>query len=154
MALYINDGGSTTWRTATAFYVNDGGSTTWRDIQEAWVNDGGGTTWRKFWSSRSLVSLTGLDYGGDPTLGLLRISWTTAGDMTGLAITIDADFSGGSTYGSPVDSGVSTSGTPYDATLDGMTGFSTLDTTNIRLRLMDGVTVLSELTMSGPYAFA
>lgn len=155
MPLWINDGGSTTWRSVTEFSINDGGSTTWRTVTTAWINDGGSTTWRQIYSNRALASLSGLDYSGsDPTLGLLRISWTTSGDMTGLTITIDADFAGGSTYGSSVDSGVATTATPYDSTLSGMVGFSTLDTTNIRLRLMEGATVVDELTMSGPYAFA
>lgn len=155
MPTHINDGGSTTWRTVTEFSVNDGGSTTWRTVTDAWVNDGGSTTWRKIWSNRSFLTILGLDYGGDPTLGLLRISWTTNGSMTGLTVTVDADFAGGTTYGSAVDSGLDPStGTPYDSTLSGLSGFSTLDTTNIRLRLMDGVTVVDEITMAGPYAFA
>lgn len=155
MPLYINDGGSTTWRTVTEFSIYDDGGSTWRTITEAWINDGGSTTWRKFWSARGFLTIQGLDYGGDPDLGLLRISWTTQGSMSGLTVDVNADFAGGTTYGSSVTTGLDpSSGTPYDSDMSGLPGFSTLDTTNIRLRLMDGVTIVDEITMAGPYAFA
>lgn len=149
MPVSIYDG--SVWRKATSIYIKDGGGT-WRTAKNAWIYDG--STWRLGYNSGTISSLYGRDYGGDPLLGLLRIRWTQSGDTSAFTVNIDADLAGGTSYGTSVATGVDpTTGTPYDADMSSFPGFSTLDSTNVRVRLMDGATPVVTLTMAGPYAF-
>lgn len=137
------------YRTATAVYAYDGSA--WRTATGVWVYDGG--SWRQGFTNASISALSGKDVPHDPTLGVCRLTWTYSGDVSAMLITLDADFAGGTTYGYNVDSAIDPTLGTYDTSLNGVFGFSTLDTTNFRMRLMDGATIVSELTVNGPYAF-
>lgn len=72
--------------------------------------------------------------GCDPLLGLGRLEWTTAGDLTGATIELYAD---------PDGLGYQTVQTGVDPTLgvsnfdvSGLTGFTSLDSTSFRINLI------------------
>ncbi len=73
--------------------------------------------------------------GCDPLLGLIRVNWTTFGDVGGAEIEVYADFGSGYSL-------VQGSITPTDETIDldvsGMVGFASLDTTDFRVDLKNG----------------
>jgi hypothetical protein len=147
MSLSIYDGSN--WRTAVAVSIYDGSA--WRTAKGVWIYDG--SAWRLAFTDGNISGLYGRDFDGDPTAGNLRIRWTESGDTSAFTVDIYADFAGGTSYTTEIATGVDpTSGTPYDAYLDGMSGFTSLDVTNVRVRLLNGADVLTTLTMAGPYA--
>lgn len=134
------------WRTATSLYIYDPSAATWRTAKEAWIYEPTGAQWHLGFAAGTISSLAGMDVGGSPTDGLLDLTWSHSGAVDLFTITIDADLAGGTTYGTNMWS----SGDPtLDAkSLDfsGTPGFTTLNSTKIRMQLVWNGEIVKQLT--------
>lgn len=85
-----------------------------------------------------LVSSTVLNraLGCDPLLGLGRLEWVTAGDITGYTIELSADTGSGMNI---LVSGVDPTLGVLNFDVSGEAGFTSLDATNFMVELTDGI---------------
>lgn len=137
---------SSAWQETQDLYVNDGQrGDPWKRVIECYIYDG--SAWKLcFIAEASLDSFTVLDdsSGCDPTLGNVLISWTysvPAGTEGDWYINIDFSFDNGSSW-TQWKSNLGLDDGPIGDSLDGQVGFSSLDNTWFRLRMVrvaDGI---------------
>lgn len=135
------------WQLTKDLWVWDAGA--WQPVRAAWIWSG--SAWEQCHvASGSLDSITVKDVACDPVLGSFRVSWTyTTLFPSEWTITIDYSFNGGSSW-TTYDSGIDLTTSPYNGSLDGLPGFSTLDSTDFRISMVSGST---QATSSPRYAY-
>lgn len=135
MPMYWYDSG--TWKLTQKLYVYDAG--TWKDVAQCWIWDGNTSSWQSIYSSTELLTADVCDTFGDPTSGNYTASWTySSSNIANWIIRIEARFGGGSWTLAADD--IDPTNSPYDGSVDGFFGFTTLDTTDFRISLLDSAT--------------
>lgn len=132
MPMYWESGGG--WALTNELSVWDGA---WLPVKACWIWDGGG--WALTHVAPTLLtsfSVLNSGSGCDPTIGNFRASWTTSsGDIGSWSITLEYSFDGGSSW-SVYASGIDPTSSPFIDTMDGISGFTSLDSTSFRLSLL------------------
>lgn len=134
---------SVQWRKAVSQWAWTGGA--WQPVKAVWIWSGG--SWTLAFTSATISGLNGIDEGFES----LSISWTFSGDVTDCTVDIYADFMGGTNFDRHVVSSVVADDNYYLASFEGIYGYSSLDNTSIRVRLFQGATLVTTLTMFPPY---
>ena len=129
------DPASGTWRLTTDLWVWDG--SIWSPVKSAWIWSG--AQWELCHTApASLDSFAIYDRICDPTLGVFRATWSYTGvDITSWNIAVDYSFNSGASYTTHT-SNIDPTDLQFDGTLDGLSGFTSLDNTYFRLRLLQG----------------
>lgn len=139
-----------TWQLTKDLWVHDGAG--WEPVRAAWIWTG--AAWALcHTASASLDSVTVKDVACDPVLGSFRVSWTyTTLFPAEWSLSIEYSFNSGSTW-TTYASGIDVTTSPYDGSLDGVSGFSSLDSTDFRVSMVSGSTQATDSprTASPPY---
>jgi len=122
------------WRKTKKLFVWHSGA--WVEVQTCWIRNGG--QWKKCFTNVDLTAaqLFNNDFFCDPTMGTFYLTWSTVGDVSTYLIKLEYSFDVGNTWTQHSLTATS-AGSLYDS-LDGIFGFSTLDTTQFRVTLIDG----------------
>lgn len=128
--------GSATWRETEDLYVYH--SSTWKQVLQCWIYDG--INWRLTHTApTSLDTATIGDTSCDPDLGNFRASWTyTSPNISDWEIKIEYSFNSGSSY-TVLANNIDPTTSPYDGTVEGLSGFTSLDNTYFRINLVSTV---------------
>jgi hypothetical protein len=139
----------TAWKQTTDLWVWNGA---WTNVEECYIWDG--SNWRLTHTApASLDSFNICDVSCDPTQGNFRASWTfTATYSANWKIQLAYSFDSGNSW--PIyDNNIDITTSPYTATLEGFFGFTSLDNTYFRLRMIDVTTSTVDATNSPRYAY-
>lgn len=144
---------SATWRRTNNLFVWNGSA--WVEVKACYIWTGGSWALTHV-APTSLTSFTIFNTGSgcDATIGNFRASWTTAsGDLADWLITLEYSFNGGSSW-SVYDNQIDPTSSPFVNSLDGFSGFTSLDSTSFRLSLRLGTVhaTSSPRTVSPTYA--
>lgn len=125
------------WRLTTDLWVWNGSA--WLPVKSAWIWTG--AAWELCHvAPTTLDSFTLYNSAAfcDATVGNFRATWSyTSGDIASWTISLDYSLNYGSTY-TTFASGIDPTTLQYDGTMDGIPGFSSLNATYFRLRLVQG----------------
>jgi hypothetical protein len=146
MPMYWYD---STWKQTTDLWVWNG---SWTNVQECYIWDG--SNWKLCHTApASLDSFSICDISCDPELGNFRASWTyTSAFASNWKIELAYSFDSGTSW--PVyDNNIDITTSPYTGTLEGFFGFTSLDNTYFRLRMIDVATSTVDATNSPRYAY-
>ena len=146
MAMYWYD---TAWKETIDLWVWNGA---WTNVEECYIWDG--SNWRLTHTApASLDSFNICDVSCDPLLGNFRASWTfTAAYSANWKISLSYSFDNGASY-TVYDNNIDITTSPYSNTLDGFAGFTSLDDTYFRLRMIDSAGGTIDATNSPRYAY-
>ncbi len=138
---------SATWRPTNSLYVWNG--SVWKEVQACYIWNG--STWKLCHQALgTITSVTGYDSSGvcDPTYGVFKITWA----YTGNADTAYVDYAFGSPSGWVQYGSVTASTGFLEGQVEGLPGFTSLDSTYFRLRIeYNGTPIFnSPWTVSGP----
>ena len=130
---------SGTWRLTKDLWVWDAGQ--WKSVKQCYIHTGGG--WALCHAAASSLNsfiLYNTASFCDPTIGNFQANWTyTTGDPASWDITIEYSFNYGASWGTYA-SNIDVSLGSYSGSLDGLFGFSSLDSTYFRLSMTQGST--------------
>lgn len=125
------DAGAGVWRLTDQLYVSDG--TQWLDVVECWIFDG--NNWlRCFRELGSLDSVTATN----PFADVLEVGWTyTVRTPSQWLMSFEFSFDSGTTwaYGFENTIPADDSNNPFQFDFDGVPGFSSLNSTDVRLSM-------------------
>jgi hypothetical protein len=128
--MYWWDAGASVWRLTNQLYVSDG--TAWREAAECWIWFDG---WKRcFVQPGSLDSVTVTNPFGN----VLEVGWTySASDPSDWKMSFEYSFNFGSTWTYLFENTISAddAGNPFQVDFDGVSGFSDLDDTYVRLSM-------------------
>lgn len=139
----------TAWKLTTDLWV---WNSAWTPVQECYIWDGG--YWKLcFTSAASLDSFVICDTSHNPSYGNFTASWTyTTATPENWKIALYYSFDSGSTW-TALNTNISITSSPYDGTVEGLVGFSSLDDTYFKLRMIDVTTSTIDATNSPRYQY-
>lgn len=130
---------SGTWRLTKDLWAWDGSQ--WKLVKQCYIYTG--LAWELChvaYSSLDSFVLYNTASFCDPTVGNFQATWTyTTGDVADWGMTLEYSFNSGVSW-SPYASGIALTSTPYNGTMDGIPGFTSLDSTYFRLSMLSGAT--------------
>lgn len=121
------------WKETQELFVWNGA---WTPVQECYIWDG--SNWRLTFTAPSyLNSFSICDVNCNPTDGTFRASWTyTAGTPSNWKIRLEYSFNYGSSY-TVFDDNIDITTSPFTDSLNGVSGFTSLDDTYFKLSMVD-----------------
>lgn len=132
MPMYWYNSG--TWRETTDLSVWNG--STWKQVLQCWIWDG--IAWKLTHTAPTILqNVVVSDYPlCDPTNGSFRVTWSyTSANIDDWYLRIEYSFNGGASYATYL-SFIDPTSSPFDGTLDGVGGFTSLDNTYFRISLI------------------
>jgi hypothetical protein len=132
MPMYWYDTNTQTWRETVDLFAYDDGQ--WKQVIQCWIHDG--IDWKLTHTApTTLSSVFVFDSFCDPTSGNFRVTWSyNSPNISDWAIHVEYSFNSGVSYNTLTNNADASTG-QYDGSLEGVSGFSSLDNTYFRISL-------------------